>query len=151
MKTFKIAKLFFYAFSIVLMVILFFFAYGFIVHQAFNGSWEKSGVFGDTFGAINAVFSSLAFLGIVISLVIQREDIRQQQISNKIQAEQNLLATKIMASVSRQEILAQFMTSGKIHPDLDINADPGDYRQTLKKYLTITESLLKESEKLTNH
>jgi hypothetical protein len=151
MKISKIAKLFFYVFGIILIITLLFSAYGFIIYQTFNGSWEKSGVFGDTFGAINAVFSSLAFLGIVISLIIQREDIRQQQLSNKLQVEQNLLAAKIMASISRQEILAQFLTSEKIHPDFDINANPGDYRRTLKEYLTKTESFLKEAEKLTNY
>src|SRR4051794_21505920 len=37
------------------------------------------GTFGDLFGAVNALFSGLAFLGVVVALVIQGEQLRLQQ------------------------------------------------------------------------
>lgn len=37
-----------------------------------------SGIFGDMFGAVNAVFSGLAFAGIIISLYFQRIDLKNQ-------------------------------------------------------------------------
>lgn len=36
------------------------------------------GEFGDTFGALNALFTGLAFAGVIIAILLQREDIRQQ-------------------------------------------------------------------------
>ena len=40
--------------------------------------FDERGVFGDMFGAVNAVFSGLAFAGIIISLYLQRIDLKNQ-------------------------------------------------------------------------
>lgn len=37
------------------------------------------GVFGDKFGAVNSLFSGLAFTGIIWTLVLQRQDLKRQQ------------------------------------------------------------------------
>lgn len=39
---------------------------------------DERGIFGDMFGAVNAVFSGLAFAGIIISLYLQRIDLKNQ-------------------------------------------------------------------------
>lgn len=44
----------------------------------FFDSTEKSGQFGDTFGAINALFSGLAFVGLIYAILLQRQDIKIQ-------------------------------------------------------------------------
>jgi hypothetical protein len=38
---------------------------------------ENIGVFGDKFGAVNALFSGLAFAGIIITIWLQREDLKE--------------------------------------------------------------------------
>ena len=45
-----------------------------------GGTWDppKLGAWGDTFGALNALFSALAFLAILITLKQQREDVDRQ-------------------------------------------------------------------------
>lgn len=52
--------------------------YPFLVNHYFN-DWTKSGTFGDTFGALNAIFSALTFSGLIITLLIQREELRNQR------------------------------------------------------------------------
>lgn len=37
------------------------------------------GTFGDMFGAVNALFSGLAFSGLIITLVLQREELELQR------------------------------------------------------------------------
>lgn len=41
-------------------------------------NYIQRGIFGDMFGAVNAVFSGLAFAGIIISLYLQRIDLKNQ-------------------------------------------------------------------------
>jgi hypothetical protein len=40
---------------------------------------EKSGPFGDTFGAINALFSGFAFAGVIVAILLQREELMLQR------------------------------------------------------------------------
>lgn len=40
---------------------------------------DQAGTFGDMFGAINALFSGLAFAGLIITILLQREDISIQR------------------------------------------------------------------------
>lgn len=40
---------------------------------------DNWGIFGDMFGAINALFSGLAFAGVVVALILQRADLKVQQ------------------------------------------------------------------------
>ncbi|MCE3228468.1 MAG: hypothetical protein K0S32_3019 [Bacteroidetes bacterium] len=56
--------------------------------------WDNAGVFGDSFGAINALFSGLAFAGIIYTiflqkqeLELQRRELRQTRLEFKIQNE----------------------------------------------------------------
>ena len=40
------------------------------------GPWESGGIFGDSFGAVNSLFSGLALTGILIALFLQRSELR---------------------------------------------------------------------------
>src|SRR5687768_12490162 len=40
---------------------------------------ERQGVFGDMFGAVNSLFSGLAFAGLLVTLYFQRYDLALQQ------------------------------------------------------------------------
>jgi hypothetical protein len=103
-NTTSFTKIFTTAIFVVVSII---FLYGYILFDVFKGDWAKSGVFGDSFGAINSLFSSLAFCGLVLSLIDQRRDMHEQRVFNDTQARQNLLSAKIAAAISKQEILAQ--------------------------------------------
>lgn len=41
--------------------------------------WAKRGQFGDVFGVANALFSGLAFAGIIYTILLQREELREQR------------------------------------------------------------------------
>lgn len=41
---------------------------------------EKIGIFGDMFGAVNALFSGLALFGIIVSIIMQKEELGLQRI-----------------------------------------------------------------------
>lgn len=41
-----------------------------------GSSWSERGVFGDTFGAVNSLFSAFAFIGIAYSISLQRDEAR---------------------------------------------------------------------------
>ncbi|MFM5589266.1 putative phage abortive infection protein [Aeromonas rivipollensis] len=76
----------------------------------FNTELEEMGVFGDSFGALNTLFSGLAFSGIIVSIFLQsqdlklnraeiklnREEIEQTRIEMKEQGEQFKLQTEAM-------------------------------------------------------
>ena len=53
-------------------------AYGLTVSSVFE-SWETAGTFGDSFGALNSVFSGLAFVAIALSHFLQRKDLGVQR------------------------------------------------------------------------
>ena len=44
------------------------------------GDWKEAGPFGDTFGGVNALFSGLAFGGIIYTIVLQRRELRLQRL-----------------------------------------------------------------------
>lgn len=50
----------------------------FIILFCFNGKYQVTGTFGDTFGAVNALVSALAFAGLIVTIRQQHEDLRCQ-------------------------------------------------------------------------
>jgi len=44
----------------------------------FFANWSESGTFGDTYGALNALFSGLAFAGLIITVLIQKKELENQ-------------------------------------------------------------------------
>jgi hypothetical protein len=43
------------------------------------GDWPERGQFGDQFGAVNALFSGLAFAGVIVTILLQREELQLQR------------------------------------------------------------------------
>ena len=62
---------------------------GVIILALWAGSWwwinqhfqkhDERGTFGDMFGAVNALFSGLAFAGLIITLLYQKEELKLQR------------------------------------------------------------------------
>ena len=61
------------ALGIVILCVLYFAVVWFFIRD-----WIKPGQFGDTFGALSALFSGLAFGGVIIALHLQRVEIKHQ-------------------------------------------------------------------------
>lgn len=64
--------------SAIIFILLFFILY-FLIVRYFYPVMSDSGLFGDMFGGINALFSGLAFLGVIYAIVLQREELRLQR------------------------------------------------------------------------
>jgi hypothetical protein len=58
--------------------------YPFTVNYFFS-DWTKSGTFGDTFGALNGMFSGLALAGVIVTILIQRTELKNQRIELTLQ------------------------------------------------------------------
>ncbi|MEE3926389.1 putative phage abortive infection protein [Pseudomonas viridiflava] len=56
--------------------------YGISIDRDGNLTGVRSGVFGDAFGVLNALFSGLAFSGVLITLLLQRKDLADSQLQN---------------------------------------------------------------------
>jgi hypothetical protein len=45
----------------------------------FVSEWSERGTFGDLFGAVNALFSGLAFAVLIYTIILQREEIKENR------------------------------------------------------------------------
>jgi hypothetical protein len=52
--------------------------FGFVTHCAFKVNLPAQGQFGDQFGALNSLFSGLAFLGLILTIIFQSRDLQTQ-------------------------------------------------------------------------
>lgn len=109
--------------------------------------WQPSsliepGPFGDMFGSVNALFSGLAFSGIILALILQRRDLEMQREVLKLQMEEIRLQREELArSAEAQEAqvkalviaaqlngLATFLEHSEILTDMEI--EEGSYDGT---------------------
>jgi len=60
-----------------LLVFIVWAAYWIVVRCSFNGDIGKSGQFGDTFGALNTLFTGLAFVVVLATLIQQSQQIQE--------------------------------------------------------------------------
>lgn len=72
----------------------------------FLSGWTERGQFGDLFGSVNALFSGLAFAGLLITVRLQQEQLSTQQQELKLQREEMASSRKELArQVSAQQAL----------------------------------------------
>lgn len=74
--------------------------------------WPTRGQFGDVFGAVNALFSGLAFAGLIYAILLQREDLalqrkelemtRQELTRSALAQEQSEVALRAQAQAASQ-------------------------------------------------
>ncbi len=67
---------------------------------------SRAGEFGDMFGAVNALFSGLAFVGVVYAILLQADELRLQREELALQREELRLNRGEMAA-SREELAGQ--------------------------------------------
>lgn len=96
MKKLTIKKLILY----IIIVWIVFNALLFIIFQ----NLSDSGTFGDTFGAVNSLFSGLAFAGVIYTIILQNKELELQRQELRLQREELVLTRKELArSASAQE------------------------------------------------
>ena len=78
-------------------------AYFFVMYLWFPGNLEKRGQFGDMFGFLGALFSGLAFAGLIITIRQQREDLKNQRDEIELQRE-DLKAQTEALKLQKEEI-----------------------------------------------
>lgn len=76
---------------VILLIITSLFPY--LINLIFN-DWAISGTFGDTFGALNALFSGLAFAGLITTILIQKEELGHQRDELKLQRDEMIETRK---------------------------------------------------------
>lgn len=105
--------------GVLFMVVCLFLGYTAITHELFDSA-EKRGLFGDTYGGLNALFSGLAFSGMVIAIILQkneltlqREELALARNEFKRMAESQELAQKISLLVERINATKMLIEYGK--------------------------------------
>ncbi len=78
-------------------------AYSFIMYLLFSDNIEKRGQFGDMFGFLGALFSGLAFAGLIVTIRQQREDLKNQRDEIELQRE-DLKAQTEALKLQKEEI-----------------------------------------------
>jgi hypothetical protein len=97
--------------QVLLAVFIFWGAISFFVFFAFD-SWESRGQFGDMFGTVNALFSGFAFAGVLIAILLQRDELALQREELKMTRQE--LRRSAEAQEKSEEALRRQATSLKV-------------------------------------
>lgn len=76
--------------------------------------WQERGQFGDLFGSVNALFSGLAFAGLIAAILLQHEELKLQREELKLQREEMALSRAELANQARVQTLLFRATVGQI-------------------------------------
>ncbi|MFL0849145.1 hypothetical protein [Vibrio parahaemolyticus] len=75
---------------------------GFVIYFSFS-DWGVRGTFGDMFGAVNTLFSGLAFCGVIYAIFLQGKELELQR------QELSMTRTELAKAASAQDSQAQLM------------------------------------------
>lgn len=77
-----------------------------LVESSYLAGWEDRGTFGDMFGSINALFSGLAFAGVIYAIFLQRKELFLQR-KELEQTRDELEGQKIQLQMQNENIRLQ--------------------------------------------
>jgi len=100
---------------IIVVVVIWVLSAFFIIY--FLDEWSYRGTFGDLFGAVNGLFSGLAFAGLIYTIVLQKQDIELQR--NEIQMNRAELKKSAKAQVKSEKALNEQVEQMKITSKLN--------------------------------
>ncbi|MBZ0273785.1 hypothetical protein K8I61_17230 [bacterium] len=91
------------------------------------GDAERAGQFGDQFGSVNALFSGLAFAGVIVALIMQRRELQLQREQLEAQLEELTLARAESVQTRgvlalQQENMAQTARAQRLQAELTARA-----------------------------
>lgn len=90
--------------------------YFLLVYHFYPGMTER-GQFGDMFGALNAIFSGLALLGVIYAILLQKKDLELQREELKLTRDE--LSRTAKAQENSEKALLEQATSLKITAQLN--------------------------------
>lgn len=76
--------------------------------------WQKRGQFGDLFGSVNALFSGLAFAGILYTIYLQRQELSLQRKELKLQRKEMAASRTVLAAQAEAQEYANNINIGQI-------------------------------------
>lgn len=80
-------------------------------------NWSDRGTFGDLFGAVNALFSGLAFAGLIYTIYLQKQDLKMQR--KEIELNRNELKKAAKAQQHSEKALVDQVEQMKISAKLN--------------------------------
>ena len=89
------------AISLIVIFILAIWFINFLVVFNVFPSWAVRGQFGDLFGSVNALFSGLAFAGLIYTIFLQRRELALQREELKLQREEMAKSREELANQAR--------------------------------------------------
>lgn len=89
------------------------------------GNFEDSGAFGDTFGAVNALFSGLAFVGLIYAILLQKNQLELQREDLK-STQEELIETREEFKTQNETLKIQrfentFFSMLSLHNEITLN------------------------------
>lgn len=78
-------------------------------------SWSERAQFGDFFGAVNALFSGLAFVGLIYTIWLQRDELEMQRQELKLQREEMIASRGELANQAAAQVALFHATAAQIH------------------------------------
>ncbi|MFK5915574.1 MAG: hypothetical protein QM484_14500 [Woeseiaceae bacterium] len=87
-----------------------------IIYSSFN-SWPDRGTFGDMFGAVNTLFSGLAFAGVIYAILLQSKELELQREELKLTREE--LSKSASAQSDQVEIMKREAERNAISSELN--------------------------------
>ena len=109
------SKLGLLAILIIVVVIIWIASALFIIYGLDN--WSDRGTFGDLFGAVNGLFSGLAFAGLIYTIVLQKRDLEMQR--NEIKLNRSELKKSAKAQEMSEKALTEQVEQMKITSKLN--------------------------------
>lgn len=113
------------------LVLLLFCANLFLIFLPY--SKESRGTFGDQFGAVNALFSGLAFAGLIYTIMLQRKDLKLQRQDLKLQRKE--------LELTRKEMEEQTVEFEKQNETLKIQRFENTFFNMLSQFQEVVNSL----------
>lgn len=80
----------------------------------FLEDWDKRGTFGDLFGAVNALFSGMAFAGLLYTIILQKHDInlqREEIAANRLELKKSAKAQQNSEKALKEQVEQMKITS----------------------------------------
>lgn len=109
-------------------------------------NWADRGTFGDLFGAVNALFSGLAFAGLIYTIFLQKEDLQMQR--EEIAQNRKELKKSAIAQQKSEKALAEQVEQMKITAKLNaLNTIINFYNIQIANPNNSEEVILKAKEK----
>ena len=109
--------------------------YGAAVHHLVG---DGRGTFGDTFGALNAVFAGLAFMALVFALLMQQEELSLQRTQLELTRQELQKSAEAQQLVPKLQAISALLMSYEQNWAVRISAQPGSHFQAKASSIAVS-------------